>query len=210
MRLKFKYLLPLFCLAIVFSSCESEAEKKKRQAREEEQKIEMALQLKQNAEELAIKQEAELKEKEIKDKYINNSLNTGETPYSYCFGANKSCNSYGCSEIIVKTPFNSDVLVTIKKNDEVYRHAYINSASSYTFEMPNGIYQAFFYYGRGWNPEKIMKETDCGIVKGGFVDNELFSKDDSQSLNNEIITYELILQENGNLKTEPSNSDEAF
>lgn len=205
-----KYIIILFCSLVAFSSCENESQKRDRLEREELQKIELEAQMEQEAEVLASKQEQERQEQAIRDKYINNSLNTGETPYSYCFGKNKACTSYGCSEIIVKTPFNSDVLVTIKKNDQVYRHAYINASSNYSFEMPNGTYQAFFYYGRGWNPEKIMKETDCGLIKGGFVDNELFSKDDAQSLSNEIITYELILQENGNLKTEPSDAEEAL
>jgi hypothetical protein len=40
MRLKIKFLLPLFCLALVVSSCESEAERKQRLAKEEQQRIE--------------------------------------------------------------------------------------------------------------------------------------------------------------------------
>ena len=101
-------------------------------------------------------------------------------------------------------------MVTIKKNNEVFRHAYINAGSQYTFEFPNGTYQAFFYYGRGWNPNKVMKETDCGTLKGGFIADEHFGKDSPQSLSNNILEYELILQQNGNFSTRPSNSEEAF
>ena len=55
-----------------------------------------------------------------------------------------------------------------------------------------------------------MKETDCGSLRGGFVSSEHFGKDTPQSLANNILEYELILQQNGNFSTRPSNSEEAF
>src|SRR5690606_36024030 len=115
---------------------------------------------------------------EMYDKYISNTLSTGSTPYSKYYGGNSSCSDYGCSQIKVRTS-NSDVLVTIKKDDEVIRHAYIRAGDGYTFSFPNGTYQDFFYYGKGWNPEKLMKG---GQIKGGFIDNEEFGKDDPQTL----------------------------
>ncbi|SKC06607.1 hypothetical protein SAMN05660477_02766 [Soonwooa buanensis] len=139
--------------------------------------------------------------------YFNNSLPTGATPYSEYYGKNSSCNSNGCSQIKVKTPNNSDVLVTIKQNEKVVRHAYIQKGDSYTFSFPNGNYQAFFYYGKGWDPEKEMKN---GEIKGGFLADESFGKDDEQSLYNNVLEYELILQQNGNFSTRPSNPDEAL
>src|SRR5690554_97318 len=160
MRLKIKFLLPLFCLALVLTSCESEVERQQRLAREEQQRIEIeekrkveeaetAFQSEQERIEREKREEAERivrearlekqrKEKAIYDMYINNSLSTGAMPYAYCFGRNQSCSDYGCSQIKVRTPSNSDVVVTIKKNDQVYRHAYINSGSQYSFELPNG------------------------------------------------------------------------
>jgi hypothetical protein len=228
MRLKIKFLLPLFCLALVLSSCESEAERKQRLAREEQQRIELkekseaeeaerAFQLEQERierekreEEERIAREARLEkerqEKAIYDKYINNSLRTGATPYSQYYGGNSSCEYYGCSQIKVRTS-NSDVIVTIKKNGDLVRHAYINSGSSYTFSFSNGTYQTFFYYGKGWNPEKKMKG---GKMKGGFIANEDFGKDEPQTLSNNILEYQLILQENGNFSTRPSNPEEAL
>lgn len=213
-------------------SCESEEERQKRLSREEQQRIELeekrkveeadrAFKLEQERIEQEKREEAERierearlekerQEKAIYDKYINNSLVTGSTPYSYCYGGNSSCSDWGCSEIIVKTPYNSDVLVTIKKGNIVVRHAYIKGGSSYTFELPNGTYQPFFYYGKGWNPEKVMKQTTCGTLKGGFIENEDFGKDDPQTLSNDILQYELILQERGNFSTRPSNANEAL
>lgn len=183
----------------MFSSCESEVEKKQREAKEEQQEIELEARL-----------EKENQEKVIHDRYINNSLNTGDTPYSYCFGTNQSCANWGCAAITVKTPYNSDVLVTIKQNDNVVRHAYIAAGNTYKFEFPNGTYQAFFYYGKGWNPDKNMTELECGVLKGGFVADELFSKDLPQRLENSILSYELILQQTGNFSTKSSNLEEVF
>lgn len=227
-----KYTIFLFCSIIILSSCESEAERKQREAIDEQQRIELVAQEKQKVEEqayrkeqerikrekleeeLRIKSEARLqrekKEQKVRNQYINNSLSTGAAPYSYCFGSNKPCSHYGCSAIRVKTPKNSDVLVTIKKNGKVYRHAYIKAGSQYTLQFPDGTYQTFFYYGNGWNPNKVMKETNCGLLKGGFIANEHFGKDIPQSLSNSILEYELILQPNGNFSTLSSNSDEAF
>jgi hypothetical protein len=199
MKMKHGYSILIMLLLVVMTSCESEVEK--------QQRLERAYKLKLEREE---KRQEEAKEKAIYDKYVHNSLNTGATPYAYCFGGNSSCDDYGCSQLKVKTPYNSDVLVTIKKGNEVVRHAYINGGSSYTFEMPNGLYQPFFYYGKGWNPTKVMKKADCGTLKGGFMAEESFGKDSPQLLNNTILEYELILQDQGNFSTRPSNSDEAF
>jgi len=232
MKTKIIYTVVLFCSLILFSSCESEADRKKREAKVEQQRIELEAQRKQKAKALAFQQEQQRierekrleserivreanlekkrREKAVYDKYINNSLRTGATPYAYCFGGNRSCSEWGCASISVKTPYNSDVMVTIKKNDIVVRHAYIKAGSTYQFEFPNGTYQAFFYYGKGWNPNKVMKELDCGILRGGFIDNVSFSKDKPQRIDNAKLSYELVLQQNGNFSTKPSNSDEAF
>jgi len=228
------FMLPLALILSlgILSSCESDEERSyrlaqeeqqrieqqeerqraeaERQARLEQERIEREARLEQERIEREAQLEKERKEKEIYDKYISNSLRTGATPYSYCFGTNKTCNEYGCSQISVKTPLSSDVIVTIKQNGKVVRHAYINGGFSYTFEVPNGTYQPFFYYGKGWNPDKVMKELDCGTLEGGFISAEHFGKDDSQHLSNNILEYELILQEHGNFSTRPSNQNEAF
>ena len=225
MKNKLTICIFLFILLSMLASCESKAEKEQRK---EQLRIELAEQERKQAEELAalkekqrierereleeqrIKEEEEREAKALRDKYINNSLYTGATPYAYCYGGNKSCSEYGCSEIKVKTPYNSDVMVTIKRGGVVYSHAYIKAGSQYTFELPNGKYQPFFYYGKGWNPNKEMAKTDCGTLKGGFIEDESFGKDDPQTLSNSILTYELILQKGGNFSTRPSNPEEAF
>jgi hypothetical protein len=226
---KTKIILLFVATFLMFISCgETEQQRNIRLQREEKQRIEMAHKIEQEHIEKERQKEAKRieqekqekieqlareekrKAQEIYDKYINNYLRTGSTPYSKQYGGNPSCNDYDCSQISVKTPISSDVLVTIKRNNKVVRHAYIRGGNSYTFSMSNGTYQPFFYYGKGWNPEKVMKETTKGTLKGGFVANELFSKDDPQHLENQILEYELILQPNGNFNTLPSNANDAL
>lgn len=193
-----KTILLTICIFLLIS-CESEQSRSARIQREQRQKIEREAQI-----------ERDRAEREIINRYINNSLPNGSTPFAYCYGVNGGCSSYGCSQIKVKTPYSSDVLVTIKRSGKVVRHAYIVAGSSYTFDVSNGTYQPFFYYGKGWNPDKLMKNTSCGELKGGFVSDEQFGKDTPQSLNNNILEYELILQQHGNFSTKPSNQNEAF
>ena len=134
--------------------------------------------------------------------YIDNRLSTGDTPYS-CTGT-----SGRQSQIEVKTGggSESDVIVIIKRDNIIVRNAYIVSGDSYTFNLPNGSYQVFFYGGKGWNPEKNMPSG----VSGGFVANESFSKDEPITLKHQSLVYELILQRDGNFSTEPSSADEMF
>lgn len=146
----------------------------------------------------------------FEEQWKYNSLSTGAMPYSYCYGASNYCGSYGCSKISVRTG-GADVLVTIKDGSgDVVRHAYINGGYTFTFNVPDGQYQVFFYSGTGWNPNKFMKSTSCGQLHGGFVSGEDVTKDNYISLYSQIMSYELILQQNGNLSTKPSSKDEAF
>ena len=47
-------------------------------------------------------------------------------------------------------------------------------------------------------------------VKGGFVKDELFSKDNPQEIYSGVLTYVLQLQRNGNFQTKGSNKNEFF
>ena len=97
----------------------------------------------------------------------------------------------------------------IKRNDQngkVISHGYIRSGESYQFDIPDGTYQTFFYYGEGWNPTKDMGNG----IKGGFIKDEVFSKDNPQDIFSGILTYVLQLQRDGNFQTKGSNLDEVF
>ena len=151
--------------------------------------------------------EEELSEED--KQYLENSLTTGTTPYSTAYGKNYRCPYTQCSGIKVTAPRESDILVIIKRNNsggKVIAHGYIKAGGTYQFDIPDGTYQTFFYYGEGWNPNKEMK----GGIKGGFVKYELFSKDNPQEISSSILTYVLQLQKNGNFQTSGSSPDEVF
>lgn len=141
-------------------------------------------------------------EKKEDDPYLENRLQTGATPYR------NELLSGDQSTIAVKTSTGSecDVVVIVKHKGRIVRNAYIVAGDSYTFRVPNGTYQVFFYGGKGWKPDKSMR----GGYKGGFVANESFSKDSAVSLNYQGVVYELILQPNGNFSTQPSDKSEMF
>lgn len=151
-------------------------------------------------------------EEELSDEdkqYEYNSLSTGAAPYTSYYGKNYKCPYEQCSGIKVTAPAGSDIMVIIKRNNQngkVIAHGYIKAGDSYQFDIPDGTYQTFFYYGTGWNPNKDMGNG----VKGGFVKNEIFSKDNPQDIYSGILTYVLQLQRDGNFQTKGSNRGEVF
>lgn len=169
---------------------------------------------KEHYKESVLKQLVDDFKKQIDESYKTNSLYTGAQPYSYCYGRNPSCsipNGYAeCSFIDVRASSGSDVVVIIKKNSKVFAHAYIKAGGYYKFKLGNGVFQTFFYYGKGWNPDKYIKTSTCGKVIGGFVSNESLDKSDKISLFNSTMSYTLYTVTNGNFKPKPSNKNEAF
>jgi hypothetical protein len=147
----------------------------------------------------------------FEEQWKYNSLSTGSMPYASCYGSSNYCSGWSCSKIKVLTGGSGDVLVSIKNsNGKVVRHAYIKGGNSFTFNVPDGSYQVFFYSGTGWNPNKQMPSSSCSYLKGGFVSNEDVTKDNYINLYSQIMTYELILQQQGNFSTKPSSKNEAF
>lgn len=141
--------------------------------------------------------------------FLNNSLSTGTQPYIDFYGNSYECHRSQCSAIEVTAPINSDIVVIIKRNNDngkVISHAYIEAGDKYTFDLPNGVFQPFFYYGEGWNPEKEMGNG----VKGGFVHDESFSKDSPQRIEDCVLSYVLQLRKDGNFQTKSSNRSEMF
>lgn len=111
----------------------------------------------------------------------------------------------------MKAPNNSDVVAIVRYNNmngSVAGHRYIKAGNSSKIYLKNGYtYQTFFYYGKGWYPDKQMNDK----VQGGFLLGEAFSKDGSPSrLDNDILTYELVIQEGGNFQTSKSSEEEVF
>lgn len=151
-------------------------------------------------------------QRRIEYQYGTNSLSNGSQPYSRWYGTNSYYDEYTPhSEIIVNAPYNSDVIAIVRYNNhngKVAGHKYIKAGNSATIYLCNGAYyQTFFYYGKGWYPDKEMKNG----VKGGFVKNEVYSKDGSSSyLEDNVLTYELTISQHGNFSTSSSNENEIF
>lgn len=152
-------------------------------------------------------QEEELSQED--KQYANNSLSTGASPYTSYYGQNYKCPYGQCSGIRVTAPAESDIIVIIKKDNQdgkVMSHGYIRAGQTFQFDIPDGTYQTFFYYGEGWNPNKDMGNG----IKGGFVKDEIFSKDNPQEIYSGILSYVLQLQRDGNFQTKGSNRGEIF
>lgn len=132
-------------------------------------------------------------------------MHTGSQPYSSVWGKNQNT---GSSDIEVVAPRNKDVIVIIRasKTNQVVRHGYISRGDTYTFTLPAGYYQTFFYYGTYWNPNKEVKEG----LKGGFRYGETYDKDKMRRLPEGIVrTYDLSSSADG-VETIPSSADEMF
>lgn len=145
-------------------------------------------------------------DKAVKENYI--SLSTGATPWEKYYGENIPSPDNNYSKIEVKTNWLLDVVLIVKKDNKVVAHTYIKKIDSHSLYLPNGTYQVFFYCGNNWNPEKEMKD---GLMKGGFMRDEAFKKDDTpQILSNNRLLYELVAQPNGNFNTKLSSEKEAL
>ena len=145
-------------------------------------------------------------EKIFEDQWKTNSLRTGSMPYASCYGS----SNYGSSKIEVKNSGNDVVILVKNSNKKVIRHAYIQGNNNFSINLPNGRYSVFFYNGKGWNPNKKMKKTYCGIPRGGFVSNESFTKDENFYISNQILTYTLERSSYGNFNPKGSSINEAF
>ena len=142
---------------------------------------------------------------------------TGSTPWENCFGKNAKCKLYvedgyyvGCSNIEINSSSNSDVVVIVKRNQKILKHAYISANSIHTIEVPDGTYQVFFYYGKNWDKYKKMNSNECNSVLGGFKSDEYVGKDDPISLKGQIMTYTLKSVRYGNFSQKSSSLNEAL
>lgn len=149
---------------------------------------------------------------QLENTYGNVSLQNGAQPYSQWYGNNLYFDDYTPhSEIRVSAPSESDVVVIVRYNNQdgnVAGHTYIKAGRSSTIYLKNEYnYQTFFYFGNGWYSSKEMRHG----IKGGFVKNESYAKDDSPIyMNNSVLSYSLTQQINGNFQTSKSNEEEMF
>ena len=171
-------------------------------------------------EEERIREEAERRQREeeqqreqLYNTYGSNSLYNGSQPYESFYGKNHRYSSgEPHAEVRIKAAYDSDVIVIIRYNNQngrVAGHTYVRAGQTATIQLPGGHrYQTFFYYGRGWYPDKPMKNG----VKGGFLEDEAYSKDGSPTLlqDHAVLSFELTPVQNGNFSTSQSNEGEIF
>lgn len=181
--------------------------------REEEERRQREEQERLRAEAERRQREEEEQRKQLYRTYGSNSLYNGAQPYESFYGKNHHYSSdEPHTEVRVKAAYNSDVIVIIRYNNQngrVAGHTYVRAGQTATIQLPGGHrYQTFFYYGRGWYPDKPMKNG----VKGGFLNDEAYSKDGSPTLlqDNEILSFELTPVLDGNFSTSQSNEGEIF
>ena len=89
------------------------------------------------------------------------------------------------------------------------RHAYIKAGYTFTFNIPDGTYNVYFYSGTGWNPNKIMSQGYC-TIRGGFVKSESTGKDTYVRIYGQVLSYQLQQVVNGNFSMESSSKSEVF
>lgn len=134
--------------------------------------------------------------------YIDNRLSTGSKPYSY-MGRAKTGDNYMSFE----TSGSHDFVVIVRDatNDKYMNHVYIRGGSNAKLYLPDGIFNVYFYSGKGWNPNKIK-----GNFRGAFVKSESLQKDEAISLYSAYIEYTLYPVQNGNLHLDSADDEEAF
>lgn len=160
---------------------------------------------------LRIQEEME-HQRQLENTYSNISLQNGAHPYSQWYGNNLYFDDHTPhSEIRVSAPSETDVVVIVRysnQNGNVAGHIYIKAGHSATVYLKNNYnYQTFFYFGKGWYSGKEMLHG----IKGGFVKNESYSKDGSPTyMSNDVLSYTLTQQLNGNFQTSGSSEGEMF
>lgn len=148
-------------------------------------------------------QNSNLISEEIYNKYKDNQLKNGSKPYSTYYGKSKTGENW----ISFKTSGDCDYVVIVKKhsNQKVYNHIYIRGGYSGKVYLPNGVFDVYFYSGKGWNPNK-----NNGNVIGGFVSEESHQKDGPIDLNYSYCEYTLYPVAYGNLTLDQTNKSETF
>lgn len=145
--------------------------------------------------------------KEVSSPWKDNHLETGEQPYENDLSLEVAPDDAGAIIEVTTSPKTSgDMVVVIKQGDSIVANAYIRGYDKHTFYLRSGLYQTFFYQGRGWNPHKKMPSGHVG----GFDLREYVFKDEAKELEYIKSTYLLELTEEGNFRPEQSNKEELF
>jgi len=214
-------------LSMALASCESDFERRVRLEQEAQVKREQEAKAAQAAEEARIRaeelqrqeeerlervrkeQEAARIAEERRQRFLSNSLRTGERPFGDCWRAGWS----GDCGVKVTAPNSHDVLVTMKRDNErgpVMGHVYVAAGGTGEVKVSPGTYQVFFAQGKGWDPQSTNPIPNCE-EPGWFVDFYGVGKDEPESFpEGQVWTYTLQPVQQGNFSTEDSDPSEAF
>lgn len=134
--------------------------------------------------------------------YLNNSLETGDKPYSEYFGEEWTGHNY----FYFKTSGKSDFIVIVKGHyDDMYiNHIYIRGGDNAYLYVPDGTFDVYFYSGEGWNPNKKV-----GHFTGGFVSG-LMQMDGPVELESAYMEYTLYPVKHGNLRLQGADMNDVF
>jgi len=155
-------------------------------------------------------------------KWKGNSLENGSSPYNSYFGDGIYDYRSKCW-ITFKNGNSSDAIACLVNSftGTTIRNSYIKAGTNYNMSnLPEGIYKVKVFYGKDWNPEKIINN---GSIKGGFDTDLNFSLSDnpkdliqinitetSQGISYTTGEITLYTVKNGNMNQRNIDSNEFF
>ncbi len=159
--------------------------------------------------------ESEREQLKNHNRYKDNQLKNGASPFNTCFG--KGIYSKNAWLKFDNSNASDAIVCLVRSYDKrTIRNEYIQAGSKFEMsKIPSGTYYIKVYYGNDWNPKK---ENFCGS-KGAFEKNVTFSKSDrigdkiiientSRSYTTGTIT--LYAVENGNMSTQTIKEKDFF
>ncbi len=144
-----------------------------------------------------------------RQRYLNESLPTGNRPFSTCWRSGWS----GECGIEVTAAAPHEVLVTVKRGNQdgpVVGHVYVAAGGTGKIQFASGMYQVFFSQGKGWDPDAENPIRNCD-APAWFVDFYGVSKDEPDYYpEGQTYSYKLQPVQQGNFRAEGSDPSEAF
>lgn len=137
----------------------------------------------------------------------------GVTPYESVYGPNM-VNAQNIVRVNAATDKDAVVIVRDKVYDRVVGHFYVKAGEEGLVLVPDGVFNVFFYEGRGWDSNKKMKSSRGDVIKGGFRYDEVFGQDPKDVVfgNSDYnqISYDLRKRRYGNMHEKKVTSKKVF
>ena len=137
----------------------------------------------------------------------------GVTPYEGAYGPNM-VNAQNMVHVRASSDRDAIVIVRDRMMDKVVGHFYVKAGEEGFVLVPDGVFNVFFYQGRGWDSNKKMKSSRGDVIKGGFRYDEVFGQDpkDLTFGNSDYnqISYDLRKRRYGNMHEKRINPKKMF